>query len=75
VHPFGALFAQGFNLNINTDNRLMSQVSVSDEYALVASTFGLGPEALATITINALEAGFGDWTGRRRLIDHVAASS
>jgi adenosine deaminase len=75
VHPFGALLSEGFNLSINTDNRLMSQVSVSDEYALVASTFGLGLDALGAITINALEAGFGDWPERRRLIGQVAAAS
>jgi adenosine deaminase len=74
VHPFGALFAEGFNLSINTDNRLMSQVTVSDEYALVASTFGLGDDALATITTNALEAGFGDWTQRKQLIAGVKAA-
>jgi len=70
-HPFGALLAQGFNLNINTDNRLMSRVSMSDEYALAASTFGLDDKALAAITINALEAGFGDWPVRARLIENV----
>ena len=71
-HPFGALLAQGFNLNINTDNRLMSRVSMSDEYALAASTFGLDDKALAAITINALEAGFGDWPTRRELIKRIA---
>jgi len=70
-HPFGALFAQGFNLSINTDNRLMSQVSVSDEYCLASSTFDLGSEDLASITVNALEAGFGDWPERRQLIERV----
>lgn len=70
-HPFGSLFAQGFNVSINTDNRLMSQVSVSGEYALAASTFGLDADDLATITVNALEAGFGDWTQRKHLIEQV----
>jgi adenosine deaminase len=70
-HPFGALLSHGFNVSINTDNRLMSQVSVSDEYVLAASTFGLDPNALATITINALEAGFGDWPTREKLIRRV----
>jgi len=71
AHPFGALFAQGFNLSINTDNRLMSQVSVSDEYSLAASTFDLDREDLAVITINALTAGFGDWPKRKQLIERV----
>jgi adenosine deaminase len=74
VHPFGALFAEGFNLSINTDNRLMSGVTVSDEYALVASTFDLGLDALGIITINALEAGFGDWPKRAALIEQVESA-
>jgi len=70
-HPFGALFANGFNVSINTDNRLMSGVSVSDEYALAASTFDLSIDDLVAITVDALEAGFGDWRVRDRLIDEV----
>ncbi len=71
VHPFGALYRAGFNVSINTDNRLMSQVTVSDEYELAASTFSLDADDLATITINAIEAGFGDWNERARLIERV----
>lgn len=70
-HPFAALGAQGFNVSINTDNRLMSGVSVSHEYWLAASTFGLSERDLGEITINAIEAGFGDWTQRRHIIDDI----
>jgi adenosine deaminase len=70
-HPFGALYRNGFTVTINTDNRLMSRVSLSDEYELAATTFDLGPTDLGEITVNALEAGFGDWPERRRLIDEV----
>lgn len=74
THPFGALYRHGFNVSINTDNRLMSNVSVSDEYALAASTFDLDISDLETITVNALEAGFGDWLRRKELIEDVAAA-
>lgn len=70
-HPFGALYRSGFNVSINTDNRLMSGITLTDEYELAAATFDLGLEDLSAITINALEAGFGDWPERRHLIDHV----
>jgi len=58
-------------VTLNTDNRLMSRVSLTDEYELAATTFDLGPSDLEEITINALEAGYGDWPERRRLIDDV----
>ncbi len=70
-HPFGALYRSGFTVTLNTDNRLMSRVSLTDEYELAATTFDLGPSDLEEITINALEAGYGDWPERRRLIDDV----
>jgi adenosine deaminase len=70
-HPFGALYRSGFAVTLNTDNRLMSRVSLTDEYELAATTFDLGPADLAQITVNALQAGFGDWPERRRLIDEV----
>jgi adenosine deaminase len=70
-HPFGALYRSGFTVTLNTDNRLMSRVNLSDEYELAATTFGLGSADLEEITVNAFEAGFGDWPERRRLIDEV----
>lgn len=70
-HPFGALDRAGFAVTINTDNRLMSGISLSDEYCLARDTFGLSYAELGTITERALEAGFGDWPTRRRLIDEA----
>ena len=70
-HPFGALYRAGFNVSINTDNRLMSATTMSTEYRLAAEEFGLTPTDLAVITSNAIDAGFGDYPTRRRLIDEV----
>jgi adenosine deaminase len=67
-HPFGALVAAGFNVSINTDNRLMSGISMVDEYALAAETFALSTRELNAITVDALKAGFGDWPTRKALI-------
>lgn len=71
VHPFGALYRNGFNVSINTDNRLMSGVTVSSEYALASESFGLNLDDLERITVNAIEAGFGDHRERSRIIDDV----
>lgn len=70
-HPFGALLANGFNVSLNTDNRLMSGTSMIDEYTLAAETFSLSTEDLNGITVNALRAGFGDWPTRRALIAEI----
>lgn len=71
THPFGPLFRAGFNVSLNTDNRLMSGVSVSGEYALAAGAHRLSVEDLGIITVNAIDAGFGAWPERKRLVDEV----
>ncbi|GMQ84885.1 MAG: adenosine deaminase [Acidimicrobiia bacterium] len=71
IHPFGGLYRAGFNVSINTDNRLMSSTASSVEYELAVDMFGLAVTDLAAITVDAIEAGFGDWPTRRRLIDEV----
>ncbi|MEZ5176131.1 MAG: adenosine deaminase [Acidimicrobiia bacterium] len=70
-HPFGALYREGFNVSINTDNRLMSGVTVSSEYRLAASRFDLTEDDLYRITISAIEAGFGDYRERRAVIEAI----
>ncbi len=71
MHPLRALYDTGFNVTINTDNKLMSGVTVGSEYELAANHFGLVTEDLGKITVRAVEAGFGDWDVRRRLIAEV----
>jgi len=72
-HPFGLLYRAGFNVSINTDNRLMSGITMATEFELAADAFDLDIADLQTITTRALEAGFGDWDVRRRLIEDVVA--
>jgi adenosine deaminase len=74
VHPFGALLSAGFNVSLNTDNRLMSDVTVSGEYELARQVFGIEEADLAGMTVRALEAGFGPWPERRRIIADVVSS-
>ena len=70
-HPFGMLHRAGFNVSINTDNKLMSRVTMSGEVALAANTYDLSMSDLGTIATRTLQAGFGDWEQRQRLIEDV----
>ncbi len=74
AHPFGALFRAGFNVSINTDNRLISGITMNDEYALASETFDISTAELMEITIGAIRAGFGEWNARRTLIDQISAT-
>ncbi len=68
-HSFGALYKNGFNVTINTDNRLMSDISMSEEVDNVVESFNLNENDISTITKNTIEAGFVDYNLRKKLIE------
>jgi len=71
THPVGPLYRAGFRITLNTDNRLMSGIDLSDEYALAHDSLGFTVAELGLITEAAIEAGFGDYGRRRRLVREV----
>jgi adenosine deaminase len=66
-HPIGMLHRAGFAVTINTDNRLMSRTSMTDEFELVRAHHGFTVDDLATVTRTALDAAFCSYAERRRL--------
>src|SRR3954451_4553165 len=70
-HPVGRLHRLGFAVTVNTDNRLMSGVSVSGELADVAGTFGWTWDDVRTVTERALAAAFLPTEERNRLLAEV----
>jgi adenosine deaminase len=71
AHPIGPLHRAGFAVTVNTDNRLMSGTSMSDEFGLIASSHGFGLEDFHAVTTTALRTGFAPWPIRRRLLEEV----
>ncbi len=57
-HPVGPFLRAGIQATVNTDNRLMSGVSVSSEVAAVANTFDLSPSEVEQLQHNAAAASF-----------------
>jgi adenosine deaminase len=57
-HPVDRLYRRGFAVTLNTDNRLMSGVSLTSEMAAVAETFGWTWGDLQAVTERALHAAF-----------------
>ncbi|GGE75894.1 adenosine deaminase [Nesterenkonia cremea] len=66
-HPFDMLYQLGFNIGVNTDNRLVSGVTLSYELAQIAVTFDYGLAELADFQINALESSFLGYEEREAL--------
>lgn len=70
-HPLALLHRAGFVVTINTDNRLMSATTMSQEAELALDGLGLAPEELAEMTRNAAAAAFLPEQERSRLLRHL----
>jgi adenosine deaminase len=70
-HPFDMLYQLGFNVGVNTDNRLVSGVTLSGELAALAEAFDYGLAELADFQINAIEASFLGYEEREVLAAHI----
>jgi adenosine deaminase len=70
-HPVDRLHRAGFTVTLNTDNRLMSGVSLSSEFADVAAAHGWGWHEVQTVTERALAGAFVEEGERARLLADV----
>ncbi|MBY6351701.1 adenosine deaminase [Rhodococcoides corynebacterioides] len=70
-HPFDVLARLRFRVTVNTDNRLMSDTSMSREMKALVDAFGYGWSDLERFTINALKSSFLPFDERLALIDDV----
>lgn len=71
THPIGLLADLGFAVTVNTDNRLMSGISMTDELAGLVEAFGWGPDELRVVTVRAADVSFQDPDARAALIRDV----
>jgi adenosine deaminase len=57
-HPFKLFYQEKFRVTLNTDNRLMSDTSMTKEFQAAQDTFGLTMDDFEKITINAMKSAF-----------------
>jgi adenosine deaminase len=70
-HPIGLLRRLRFRVTVNTDNRLMSDTSMSREFSQLAEAFDWGLDDFEWLTINALKSAFIPFPERLRIINGV----
>jgi len=70
-HPIGLLRRLQFRVTVNTDNRLMSNTSMTNEMVQLADAFGWGLKDFEWLTINAMKSAFAPFTERLKLINGV----
>ncbi|MGZ4470235.1 MAG: adenosine deaminase [Nocardioidaceae bacterium] len=68
-HPIGLLTQLRFRVTVNTDNRLMSGTSMSQEMAALTDAFGYGMDDLRWFTINAMKSAFLPFDERLEIIE------
>ena len=70
-HPFDLLARARFRVTVNTDNRLMSGVTLSSELHALTEAFGYGWADLQWLTINAMKSAFLHFDQRLEIINSV----
>ena len=70
-HPFKIFYQQKFRVCLNTDNRLMSNTTLSREFEVAEETFGLSLDDFEKLTINAMKSAFLPYDQRCRFIYEV----
>jgi adenosine deaminase len=59
AHPLATLHRAGVSVTLSTDDRTVSDTTLTDEMARVAGALSLSPAELAAIAVNAFRRGFG----------------
>jgi adenosine deaminase len=70
-HPFDLLARARFRVTVNTDNRLISDTTMSLEMSRLVQAFGYGWSDLERFTINAMKSAFIPFDERLAIIDEV----
>lgn len=67
-HPFGLFFRNGFRVCLNTDDRLMSDTTMTKETILATELFDLSLADLEKLNLNAMKSAFAPYSKRLDLI-------
>lgn len=70
-HPIGMLRRLQFRVTVNTDNRLMSNTTMTNEMLELQRAFGWGLDDFQWITVNAMKSAFAPFPERLRLINGI----
>jgi len=71
THPLRRYYDRGLNVVLNTDNRLMSDTTLTEEYELAATHLNFTFDELCEIARNGFASAFLPWEERRRLLTEV----
>lgn len=70
-HPFGKFFKEKFRVTINTDDRLMSDTTMTKEFLTATKYFNINLDDIEKITINSMKSAFIPYKERLHFIYNV----
>jgi len=68
AHPIKHFLAQRFRVTVNTDNRLMSNITLSEEFRRLSETLHIDLADIEKLTINAMKSAFVGYDERLAII-------
>ncbi|MFC1681252.1 adenosine deaminase [Pseudomonadota bacterium] len=71
-HPIRYYYDKGLRITINTDNRLMSNTTLTNEYMIANQYYGFSRNDFREITITAMKSAFLHYAERKKLIRRIA---
>jgi len=71
-HPVRFYYDQGIRITLNTDNRLISNTTMTDEFMLAHTLFGFNLYDFREVTITAMKSAFMPYETRKKMIRSIA---
>jgi adenosine deaminase len=72
-HPIRQFMAEGLRVTLNTDNRLVSGTTVTNEYRLAVENYGLDEDEVLTLVMNGFKSAFLPLREKSDLVNQVLA--
>jgi adenosine deaminase len=72
-HPFKFYLDLGLRVTLNTDNRLITNTTVTNEYLLAATHYKLSVEELRWVMVNGFKSAFLPFRDKKMLLRRVTA--
>lgn len=70
-HPIRLFMEKGLRVTLNTDNRLVSGTTVTNEYCLAVKNYGLSQDEVLGLVMNGFKSAFLPLKAKAQLIDQV----
>jgi adenosine deaminase len=70
-HPIDLLRRLRYRVTVNTDNRLMSGVTMTSEFCAITEAFGIGLDEMEWLTTNAMKSAFAPFDERLEIINEM----